>query len=40
LTQLKTPLLQCDDAAHITFRGIGFEGGRQDGVVVKGGERV
>lgn len=37
---LTEPMLVLDQAAHVRFEGIGFEGGRQDAVVVKGGANV
>ena len=40
LTRLKEPMVLLEDAEHITFRGIGFEGGRGDAVVVKKGSDV
>ncbi len=40
LTQLKTPLVQATGAEHITFRNIGFEGGRGDAVVISKGRGV
>ncbi|NOY81567.1 MAG: hypothetical protein GXP31_11270 [Kiritimatiellaeota bacterium] len=40
VTRLKEPMLLFDNASYITFRGVGFEGGRGDAVVVKNGENV
>ena len=40
LSRLKQPMVKLDDASHITFRGIGFEGGRGDAVVVRKGRGV
>ncbi len=40
VTRLEGPMLLFDNASHITFRGIRFEGGRGDAVVVKKGEGV
>jgi hypothetical protein len=37
---LPEPMVVFDRAENITFDGIGFEGGRQDAVVVKGGANV
>lgn len=37
---LTEPMLVLDRAENIAFEGIGFEGGRQDAVVVKGGAKV
>jgi len=40
LTRLKEPMVQCTDASPLIFRGIGFEGGRGDAVVVTKGRGV
>ena len=40
LTRLKDPLVTTTDTQHVTFQGIGFEGGRGDAVVIKKGNAV
>jgi len=40
LTRLKDPMVSSVNAEHVSFRDIGFEGGRGDAVVVKKGANV
>lgn len=37
LSALPTPLVQTDDTSYVTFERLTFEGGRSNGVVIKGG---
>jgi hypothetical protein len=40
VARLTDPMLVCDRVGNVAFEGIGFEGGRGDAVVVKGGSNV
>ena len=40
LSRLKEPMVSFTGANHVTFRGIGFEGGRGDAIVVRKGRDV
>ncbi len=40
VSRVKGPLVRCKGAEFITFRGLGFEGGRADGLLIEGGRSV
>ncbi len=40
VARLKAPLVHCKGAEFITFRNLGFEGGRADGLLIEGGRDV